>query len=95
MSVPVELVDLALNALEDEVACWRKVPWGPDYVRLMRFSDPFAAPIGPAEVTAEEATIICRDVPAHMANDMIVRFAMEKVVETVISAISVAPAEAA
>ena len=88
MSVPAELVDLALNALEDEVACWRKVPWRPDYVRLMRFSDSFDA--GPSEMSAE-ATFTCHDVPAHMADDMIVRFAMEKVVETVIGAISVAP----
>ncbi|MGX9944894.1 hypothetical protein ACTG4Q_20750 [Bradyrhizobium denitrificans] len=91
MSVPAELVDLALNALEEEVACWRKVPWRPDYTRLMRFSDTFDAPIGPAEVP-EEATITCHDVPSHMADDMIVRFAMEKAVEAVIGAISVGSA---
>ncbi|TYO65497.1 hypothetical protein FXV83_16305 [Bradyrhizobium hipponense] len=89
MSVPDELVDLALEALEAEVACWRKVPWRPDYTRLMRFSDTCRGPVGPAEVTEEEATITCHDVPTHMADDMIVRFAMEKVVEAVIGAISV------
>ena len=91
-NVPAELVDLALNALEDEVPCWRKLPWRPGYVRLMRFPR-LEAPVGPAEVVPDDEVITYHDVPAETADDMIVRFAMEKVVETVIGAISVAPHE--
>jgi hypothetical protein len=90
-NVPAKLVDLALNALEDEVPCWRKLPWRPGYIRLMRF--PRIDEIGPAEIPPEDETVIYHDVPANIADDMIVRFAMEKVVEAVIGAISVSPHE--
>lgn len=89
-TVPDKLVDIALDALDDEVKRWRRVPWAPGYIRLMRYPSIFD--IGPAEVPpAGEDTVVYHDVPAHIADDMIVRFAMEKVVESVIGAISVAP----
>jgi hypothetical protein len=88
--VPDKLVDLALNTLDDEVKRWRRVPWRPGYIRLIRYPASFDTPIGPAEIVPEEETITCHDVPVDLADDMIVRFAMEKVLETVIGAISVA-----
>jgi hypothetical protein len=92
-NVPAELVDLALNALEDEVGCWRKVPWRPGYIRLMRFPPMSECPIGPAEVPDDEdSVVICHDVPEKIADDMLMRIAMEKVLETVIGAISVGDA---
>jgi hypothetical protein len=92
-NVPAELVDLSLNALEDEVPCWRKLPWRPGYVRLMRF--PTMAPIGESDIAVDGAqeVITYHDVPADIADDMIVRFAMEKALEAAIGAISVAPHE--
>jgi hypothetical protein len=86
--VPDQLVDLALEHLDDEVKRWRRVPWAPGYIRLMRCPD---MP-GPAEITAQamEQEIVCHDVPAALADDMIVRFAMEKAIEAVIGAISLA-----
>jgi hypothetical protein len=88
-SVPDALVDLALNTLDDEVKRWRRVPWRPGWIRLMRYSESLDA--GPGDVVSEDATITVHDVPERMADDMIVRFAMEKVLEVAIGAISVAP----
>jgi hypothetical protein len=88
-NVPAELVDLALDALDDEVKRWRKMPWAPGRMRLMRFSL-ITDPIGPAEVPPpEEQTVTYHDIPTAMADDMILPLAMEKVVETVIGAVSV------
>ncbi|WP_029083429.1 hypothetical protein [Bradyrhizobium sp. th.b2] len=87
--VPDELVDLALEHLDAEVKRWRRVPWAPGHIRLLRYSL-CVDDIGPAEEPQSQETITCHDVPAHMADDMIVRFAMEKAVEAVIGAISVA-----
>jgi hypothetical protein len=90
--VPTELLDLALNTLDDEVACWRRLPWAPGKVRLMRF--PQMAPIGESDIDVDSAQeIICHDCDKDAADSLIVRFAMEKVLETVIGAISVAPSE--
>ena len=85
--VPDELVDLALEALDAEVKLWRRVPWGPSQIKLMRYSEPLDA--GPSEMSAE-SYITTYDVPAKRADEMIVRFAMEKALEAVIGAISVA-----
>jgi hypothetical protein len=86
--VPAELTDLALNALEDEVACWRRIPTYPGVTRLMRF--PPLLEIGPAEIPSDdEQTVIYHDVPAKDADDLLLRMAMEKVVEAVIGAVSV------
>ncbi|WP_316196606.1 hypothetical protein [Bradyrhizobium sp. SZCCHNS3053] len=85
MSVPDELVDLALNTLEEEVSCWRKVPWGPNHVRLTRWPIDRA----PGEIPSEIVTVTCHDVPAEMADDILRRIAIEKVLEVVIGAISV------
>ena len=91
-NVPAELVDLALNALEDEVPCWRKLPWRPGYVRLMRFP-PMDALIGESDIDVDGAqeVITYHDVPADIADDMIVRFAMEKALEAAIAARRVNP----
>lgn len=86
--VPDQLVDIALEALDAEVKLWRRVPWAPGHTRLMRYSEPID--LGPGDMSAE-AKIECHDVPAGMADDMIVRFAMEKALEAAIAAISVAP----
>lgn len=92
--VPDELVDLALEKLDAEVTLWRRVPWAPGYIRLMRYSEPLDGPPGEMSAMAT-ATITCHDVPASIADDMIVRFGMEKAIEAVIGAISVAdPVEA-
>ena len=93
-NVPAELVDLALNALEDEVPCWRKLPWRPGYVRLMRFP-PMDELTGESDidVVGAQEVITYHDVPEKLADDMIVRFAMEKALEAAIGAISVAPHE--
>jgi hypothetical protein len=89
--VPDQLVDIALNALDDEVKRWRRVPWAPGYIRLMRYPDIMDAAPGLGTLPTEDDVITCHDVPVHMADDMIVRFAMEKALEAAISAISVAP----
>jgi hypothetical protein len=88
--VPDALVDLALNTLDDEVKRWRRVPWRPGWIRLMRYSFDEAT-IGEGTVPSDEDTITVHDVPEAIADDMIVRFAMEKVLEVAIGAISVAP----
>jgi hypothetical protein len=87
--VPDQLVDLALDALDGEVKLWRRVPWAPGQTRLIRYPDLPA----PGEMTAEamEEKIVCHDVPNAMADDMIVRFGMEKALEAFLGAISVAP----
>jgi hypothetical protein len=88
--VPTELLDLALNTLDEEVKCWRRLPWAPGKVRLMRFPTLSEEPIGVSEFDAESTqTVIMHDVDKEIADDLIVRFAMEKVLETVIGAISV------
>jgi len=89
-SIPAELVDLALDALDAEVKCWRRVPWAPGHIRLMRCPPMDFSP-GAAMAAADEV-ITFHDVPADSADDIIVRLAMEKVIEAVIGAISVAPA---
>ncbi|WP_439357838.1 hypothetical protein [Bradyrhizobium sp. DASA03007] len=86
--IPADLVNIALDALDAEVKLWRRVPWAPGHIRLMRYSEPMD--VGPAEVSVE-ASIQCHDVPERMADDMIVRFAMEKALEAAIGAISVVP----
>jgi hypothetical protein len=87
--VPDQLVDLALEALDAEVKLWRRVPWAPGHIRLIRYPDLPA----PGEMTAEamEEKVVYHDVPSALADDMIVRFAMEKALEAAIGAISVAP----
>jgi hypothetical protein len=87
--VPDELVNIALDALDDEVKRWRRVPWAPGYIRLMRYPD-MDLSVGGAEV-AKDDVITCHDVPVNTADDLIVRFAMEKALEAAIGAISVAP----
>jgi hypothetical protein len=87
-NVPAELTDLALNALEDEVGCWRRIPMYPGVTRLMRF--PPMGEIGPAEIPPDDGqTVIFHDVPTKNADDMLLRIAMEKVVEAVLGAVSV------
>jgi hypothetical protein len=86
--VPVELTDLALNALEDEVGCWRRIPMYPGVTRLMRV--PPMGDIGPAEIPPDDTqAVIYHDVPAKNADDLLLRMAMEKVVEAVLGAVSV------
>ena len=88
-NVPAELTDLALDALEEEVGCWRRIPMYPGITRLMRF--PPLGEIGPAEIPPDvhEQSVIYHDVPAKSADDLLLRFAMEKVVEAVLGAVSV------
>jgi hypothetical protein len=89
-NVPEQLVNLALDALEEEVACWRRVPWREGKVRLMRF--PTMEPIGVSDIEVDGTMeVAMHDVNAADADNIIVRFAIEKVVEAVIGAISVAP----
>ena len=88
-NVPADLTDLALNALEDEVACWRRIPMYPGVIRLMRFPSLMETPIGPAEIPDDTETVCYHDVPAKDADDILLRMAMEKVVEAVLGAVSV------
>jgi hypothetical protein len=90
-TVPAQLVDLALHTLDEEVKRWRRVPWRPGWVRLIRYYE-IDITRGPDVVPPEEETIAYHDVPEHFADDMIVRFAMEKALEAAIGAISPAPA---
>jgi len=90
-NVPAELTNLALDALEDEVACWRRIPMRPGWIRLMRFpqlSEIDLSPSGAAVNSQEE--VIYHDVDAKQADSLVLRFAMEKVVETILGAVSVA-----
>lgn len=92
-NVPAELTDLALNALEDEVACWRRIPMYPGVTRLMRFPPMGELDLSPAgaNVPPDDAqTVIYHDVPAKDTDDLLLRMAMEKVVEAVLGAVSVA-----
>lgn len=89
-NVPAELTDLALNTLEDEVDCWRRVPLYSGITRLMRFPPMEEIDLSRATVDDKE-TVIYHDVPTKDADALLMRFAMEKVLETVIAAISVAP----
>ena len=91
-NIPAELTDLALNALEDEVACWRRIPMYPGVTRLMRFprmDDIDLSPAGAAIPPIEEQTVVYHDVPAKTADDILLRMAMEKVVEAILGAVSV------
>jgi hypothetical protein len=89
-SVPAELTDLAIDAMEEEVACWRRIPMYPGVTRLIRF--PAMLDVGPAEIPPDGGdTVAYHDVPTKLADDMLVRFAMEKVVEAVLGAVSVSP----
>jgi hypothetical protein len=91
-NVPAELTDLALNALEDEVACWRRMPMYPGVTRLMRFPALEEIDLSPAgaAISEETSTVVYHDVPAKDADALLMRFAMEKVVEAVLGAVSVA-----
>jgi hypothetical protein len=90
--VPAELTDLALNALEDEVACWRRIPMYSGVTRLMRFPPMDALDLsaaGAAIPPDDQQTVVYHDVPTKRADDLLMRFAMEKVVEAILGAISV------
>lgn len=89
-TVPNQLVDLALHTLDEEVKRWRRVPWRPGWIRLIRYSE-IDITRGPEVLPPEEETIVYHDVPEGVADDMIVRFAMEKALEAAIGAISPAP----
>jgi hypothetical protein len=92
-NVPAELTDLALNALEGEVECWRRIPMYEGVVRLMRFppmDESDLSPSGAAIPPDDQQTVVYHDVPTKDADDLLMRFAMEKVVAAVIGAISVA-----
>ncbi|ARQ95380.1 hypothetical protein [Bradyrhizobium phage BDU-MI-1] len=88
--VPDALVDLALETLDDEVKRWRKVPWRPDYVRLIRgplLKDLDLGPSGAAVTAATEEVMTYHDVPTALADDILLRFAMEKVIETIVETV--------
>lgn len=87
--VPDALVNLALDTLDDEVRRWRKVPWRRDYVRLMRgpLLEDFDLSASGADIVPEEETITYHDVPAGIADDILLRFAMEKVIEKIVETV--------
>ncbi|SDK41888.1 hypothetical protein [Bradyrhizobium ottawaense] len=89
--IPAELTDLAMNALEDEVACWRRIPMYPGVIRLMRFPQLSEIDLSPAGAAiSDDAETVCyHDVQAKQADDLVLRFAMEKVVEAILGAVSV------
>jgi hypothetical protein len=91
-NVPAELTDLALNALEDEVDCWRRIPMYPGVTRLMRFPalEEIDLSHSSAAITDNTESVIYHDVPTKSADALLMRFAMEKVVEAVLGAVSVA-----
>ena len=91
-SVPAELTDLAINAMEEEVACWRRIPMYPGITRLIRFPQLGEIDLSPAGADIPpdgDETVAYHDIPDKLADDMLVRFAMEKVVEAVLGAVSV------
>jgi len=93
-SVPAELTDLAINAMEEEVACWRRIPMYPGITRLIRFpqlGEIDLSPAGAALPAEADASVSYHDIPTKDADDMLVRFAMEKVVEAILGAVSVSP----
>jgi hypothetical protein len=56
-----DLVFIGLEALEEEMRCWRSVPMGDKAVRLVR-CPPIPLDIGPAEVIPEDtATVEMQD----------------------------------
>lgn len=89
--VPAKLTDLALDALEEEVGCWRRFPMYPGITRLMRFAPLDLSTLGPAGIPPDthDQSVIYHDVATKDADDLLLRFAMEKVVEAVLGAVSV------
>lgn len=87
--VPDFLVNVALDALDDEVKRWRKVPWAPGYTRLTRYPllmDLDLSADG-ADVVSVDETISFHDVPSGIADDILLRFAMEKVIEKIVEVV--------
>lgn len=88
--VPDFLVNAALDALDDEVKRWRKVPWAPGYTRLTRYpllSDFDLSAEGANVIPSDEETISFHDVPTGIADDILLRFAMEKVIEKIVEVV--------
>jgi hypothetical protein len=52
-----DLVFVGLEALEEEMRCWRSIPMGAKAVRLVRYP-PTSLEIGPADVIPEEASTV-------------------------------------
>lgn len=84
-AVPPELVDLAVKTFEDEYENWRRLPLHNGYTRLLRI------PGDQEPVTMSDQTMVCHDAPNAIVDDTIFRLVLEKVIETVIAAISVEP----
>jgi hypothetical protein len=52
-----DLIFTAIEALEDEIRCWRTVSDYRDQVRMVRYP-PMSLEIGPAEITADSTSTI-------------------------------------
>jgi hypothetical protein len=81
-----KLVDLALNVLEDELSCWKRIGLNVSKMtRLVRYP-PMPPEFPMTDASIEEAgnqTFEILDVPDSEVNGVLTRFAMKKVVEAI------------
>jgi hypothetical protein len=92
MGVPTErqmerLTNVALDAMETEVAAWRRIgTWMPQMTRLVRYPSLSITNIGPAEIPQEEDVSIQQiDLPDNQVNDFLRRAAVQAAVKAVLA----------
>ena len=78
------LTNVALDAMEDEVAAWRRIgTWMPQMTRLVRY--PRIPDIGPAEIPQVEETAQHIELPDHQVNDFLRRAAVQAAVKALLA----------